>query len=124
MNKFENFLLNEDKNYLGNKVSDVLSALQDIQGDIDNLGSRHLSKLSESIINQIRIILHSNWNLKNIKYLKELQKIGVFIAKTIEEKGDLKQTIPAATKALEELAGKIGTKINDLTAPEVESQQS
>jgi hypothetical protein len=123
MNKFENFLLNEDKNYLGNKVSDVLSALQDIQGDIDNLGSRHLSKLAEGVINQIRTILHSNWNLKNIKYLKELQKIGVFISKTIEEKGDLKQTIPAATKALEELAGKIGAKINDLTAPEVESQQ-
>jgi uncharacterized protein YydD (DUF2326 family) len=123
MNKFENFLLNEDKNYLGNKVSDILSALQDIQGDIDNLGSRHLSKLAEGVINQIRTILHSNWNLKNIKYLKELQKIGVFISKTIEEKGDLKQTIPAATKALEELAGKIGAKINDLTAPEVESQQ-
>lgn len=122
MNKFKEYLINEDKNYLGNKIGDVLTSVQDMQQDIDNLGSRHMSRMAEGIVNQIRKILHGNWNPKYINKLKNLQKIAVAIQKTIDEKGDLKQIIPAAAAALGDISGKLGVRINNLQAPEQEGE--
>lgn len=118
MGRFESFLINENRSYLGHRVGDVLTALQDLEEDMPNLGSRHISKLAEGIVNQIRKIIHSNWEQKNQKYLRELQKIGVAIARTIEERGDLKEIIPGVTAALQDLSGKLGVKVNNLKAPE------
>jgi len=123
MKKFGDFLINEERSYVGGKMSDVLTSLQDIQNDMNNLGTRHLSKLADNIINQIRKILHNHWNPKYNNKLKELQKIAVAIQKTIDDKGDLKQILPAATKALEELSGKLGVKVNSLNAPEAASDE-
>jgi hypothetical protein len=94
--------------------------MQDLQNDMENLGSRHLTRLAEEIVNQIRKIIHSQWSPKNQKHLEELQKIGVGILKTIEDKGDLKEILPAATQALQNLSGALGAKVNDLQAPEQE----
>jgi hypothetical protein len=115
--KFGDYIINEEKSYLGNKIGDVLTSLQDVQSDIDNLGARHLSRLAESIVNQIRKILHSGWNPKYNKRLERLQNIAVAIQKTIEERGDLKEIIPAATAELERISGELGVKINNLKAP-------
>jgi hypothetical protein len=123
MNKFGEFLINEEKNYFGGRLSDVLTSLQDIQNDMDNLGTRHLSRLAENIVNQIRKILHSHWNPKYNNKLKELQKIAVAIQKTIDERGDLKQVLPASVSALEELSGKLGVKVNSLKAPESQGEE-
>ena len=117
MKKFKNFLLNEGRSYLGRRVNDVLTSMQEIEEDMPNLGTRHLGKLADEIVNQIRKILHSNWDVANHKHLKELQKIAVAIQKTIDEKGDLKEILPAATQSLQSLAGKLGIKVNDLSAP-------
>jgi hypothetical protein len=122
MEKFSYFILNEEKSYLGHRVSDVLTSLQDIEGDINDLGSRHLSRLAEGIVNQIRKIIHSRWNPKHNNKLKELQKIAVAIQKAVDEKGDLKQILPAAASALANLSGKLGVKVNDLKAPEQEGE--
>ena len=119
MRRFRGFLLNEEKGHLGHKVNSVLTGMQDIQTDMGNIGSRHLNRLAEEIVNQIRKILHSNWTQKNHKYLIDLQKIGVAIMKTIEEKGDLKDVLPSATQELQNLAGKLGVKVNNLEAPEI-----
>ena len=116
---FKNFLLNEQKSYLGHKVNDVLTTLQDIQNDIENLGTRHLSRLAENIVNEIRKIIHGQWEVQHHAHLKDLQKIGVALMKAIEEKGDLKETIPAAAQALQDVAGKLGVKVNALDAPEM-----
>lgn len=118
MDNFKNFLLNEQKSYLGHRVGDVLTSLQDLNNDIENMGSRHLSRLAEEIVNQIRKILHSNWSPKYINNLKELQKIGVAIQRTIDDRGDLKEVLPAAAQALQELSAKLGVKVNNLEAPE------
>lgn len=117
MDRFKHFLLNESRTFLGHKVNDVLTSLQDVQEDMPNLGARHLKKLAEQIVNDIRKILHSNWDVANHKYLKELQKIAVAIQKTIDEKGDLRDIVPAATQAVQTLAGRLGVKVNDLQGP-------
>jgi hypothetical protein len=116
--RFKYFLLNEEKSYLGHRIGDVMSAMQDVQNDLPNLGSRHLVKIGEDLVNQIRKILHGHWSAKNKKHLVELQKIAVAIMKTIDEKGDLKEILPAATAALQQISGKIGVKINNLDAPD------
>ena len=119
MDRFKYFLINENRTYLGRRVNDVLTSLQDVQEDMPNLGSRHLTKLADQIVNQIRKILHVNWDVANQKHLLELQKIAVALQKTIEEKGDLREILPAATQAVQTLAGKLGIKVNDLKSPEM-----
>lgn len=111
---FKHFLLNEERSYLGQRVSDILTALHDLEEDIDNLGSRHVNRMAEAIVNQIRRVLHSNWSEKQHKSLKSLQKAGVAIMKAIEEKGDIKATLASATKELEELSGNLGRPVSDI----------
>jgi hypothetical protein len=112
--QFKHFLLNEEKSYLSQRISDVLTALHDLQEDIENLGSRHINRMAESIVNQIRRVLHSNWSEKQHKSLKSLQKAGVGIMKAIEEKGDIKAVLASATQEIEELSGKLGHPVSDI----------
>jgi hypothetical protein len=121
MDKFKVFLLNEEKNYLGRKVSGVLTPMQELQDDMPNMGARHLTRVAEKLVNDIRKILHGHWEQQQQHHLKELQKIAVAIQKTIEDKGDLREIIPSATQALQTLSGKLGVKVNNLQGPEVES---
>lgn len=118
MQRLKTFLLNEEKSYLGHRVADVLTAVQDVQQDMGNLGSRHLTKIADDLVNQIRKILHSNWSPKQQKYLYDLQRVAVALKRTIDEKGDLRDIIPAASQALQDLSGKLGVKVNNLDAPE------
>lgn len=116
--KFKNYLLNEEKSYLGKKVGDVLTAMQDAQEDLPNLGARQLIRLAGDIVNQIRKILNDSWSGKSIKHLLELQRAGVAIQKAIDEKGDLKEILPAATQLIQKISGDLGVKVNNLEAPE------
>ena len=118
MGKFEIFLFNEGQNYLGRRIANVLTPIQELQDDMQNMGSRHLIRNAENIVNEIRKILHGSWEHQHLPHLRELQKIAVAIQKTIEDKGDLKEIIPAATQALQTLSGKLGVKVNNLKAPE------
>lgn len=118
MDRFKLFLINEERNFLGRKIGDVLTAMQDIQQDMPNLGSRHLTKLGEDLVNQIRAILHSRWSPKHEKDLRELQKVAVAIMRTIDERGDLREIIPTATQVLQTVSGKLGAKVNNLKAPD------
>lgn len=115
---FKSFLINEEANYLGKRVGDVLNATQALQGDMDNVGARHLNRLAEKIVNQIRKLVHGSWSEKQHDKLVKLQKIAVAIQKTIDEKGDLKQLIPAAAGALQKVSTELGVRVNDLDAPE------
>ena len=119
MNNFKFFLLNEEKTYFGHKVGDVLTSLQDLNNDIENLGSRQLARLAEEIVNQIRKILHDSWSPKHVGHLQQLQKIGVALQKTIEDRGDLREMLPAAANSLQDLMTKLGVKTNNLEAPEI-----
>lgn len=119
MGRFKEHLLNEERSFLGHKVGDVLTSMQDVQNDLENLGTRQLTRMAEDLVNQIRKILHGSWSPKSFKHLKELQRVAVAIQKTIEEKGDLKEILPAATQTVQDLSGKLGVKVNTLKAPEM-----
>lgn len=120
MDKFKVFLLNEEKNYLGRKVAGVLTPMQELQDDMQNMGARHLVRTAEKLVNDIRKILHGHWEQRQQQYLKELQKVAVAIQKTIDEKGDLREIIPSATQSLQTLSGKLGVKVNNLQGPEMQ----
>lgn len=121
--RFKQFLINEQRAYLGQKVGDILTAAQELRDDARNMGTRDLTRFSERIVNQIRRILHSNWPREEKKYLKQLQKVGVAIMKAIDEKDDLPGTISGAATSLEKLVGDLGVPINKLATTDKSDMQ-
>jgi len=123
MKSFKFFLLNEGSAYLGHRVGDVLTSAHDLQDDIDNLGARQVARMADLIVNQIRKILHSQWQSNQREYLKDLQAVAVLIKKAIDDKNrqgstyDLKETIKIAIQKLEDISGKLGGTVNKLQAP-------
>lgn len=115
--KFKNYLMNEAKNYFGERIGDILSALHNLKEDAPNMGARHLIKASEQIVNQIRSILHSNWGKEEEKYLKKLQKAAVAIMKAIEEKDDLITILGSATAEIEQVVADLKIPISNLATP-------
>lgn len=114
IDQFRSFLLNEQRHYLGQRAGDILSALQNLQDDSGALGNRALIRACQSIVNQIRKILHGRWDEADVKYLKYLQKVGVAIMKAIDEKDDLKEVIASAASEMEGLLNKLEMPINSL----------
>jgi hypothetical protein len=126
---FGQFIINEDRAYLGHCVGDVLTAAHDLQDDIDSLGARQIARMSDNIVNQIRKILHRQWEPYHHKNLVELQAIAVMIKKAIDEKKekgstfDLKETIKMAIQKLEDVSSKLGTPVNKADAPPADAGQ-
>lgn len=116
--EFKDFLINETSSYLGERVGDILNALQELIEDGKSMGTRQLVKQSEGIVNQIRNILHTHWGKNQEKHLKKLQKIGVAIMKSIEEKDELIQVLQSCSEELSEISSDLGTPTNKLATPE------
>lgn len=116
--RFKEFILNEQKVYLSQKVGDILTAAQELKNDAKNMGSRDLSRFSERIVNQIRRVLHSYWSKENQRHLKSLQKVGVALMKSIKEKGDLENIISGVAGELEKVVKDMGVPINKIGSPE------
>ena len=107
---FKSFLILEEKGHLGRKISNVLTATNDLQDDMEHMGIRQVARLADDIVNQIRKIIHSQWSPSQQKHLYQLQKIGVALKKAIEDKGNVKELIPAAAQELESISTKLGIK--------------
>ena len=114
--EFKKFILNENKAYLGEKIGDILSALHNLKEMSPNLGILKISKMANTIVNQIRRILHSDWT-GDKKSLLNLQSIGTSIAKSIDKKQDLLETIESATQEMEELSADLGIPVNSVATP-------
>jgi len=117
---FGGFLLNEDKVYLSHRVGDILNALQELVENGKAMGTRQLVKNSESIVNQIRKILHSDWQKEEERHLKSLQKVGVALMRAIEEKDDLESILASSATELQKVQQDLGAPMQDLGAPEGE----
>lgn len=115
---FKDFLLNENKYYLGRKAGDLLTAVQSLGEDAPNLGNRALLRAAQGLINQIRRILHGRWDDGDIKYLKTLQKIGVGLCKAIDEKDDIAVVLSSASQELENMLNKMEVPLNALGSEE------
>lgn len=103
--QFKDYLLQEDKAFLDQRLSDILSAIQDLNDSSDNMGVRHLVSNAEKIVKQIRRTVHTHWPEKEESRLKTLQKCGVAIMKAIEEKDDLQGVLKSCQENLEEISG-------------------
>lgn len=120
---FTEFIINEDRAYMGHRIGDILTYAHGLQDDIENLSARQVMRMSDEIVNQIRKILHRQWEPHQYKHLKELQAVAVMIKLAIEgkkEKGttfDLRETIKIAIQKLEEISSKLGTPVNKAQAP-------
>lgn len=112
---FKDFLVLENNSYFSTKVADILAGAQEIEQNVQGMGLRELSKSCEILANQIRRILHSHWPRELTPQLEELQKIGVAILRAIEEKGDLRELIPAISSNLKNLSGKLDQPVNQLS---------
>lgn len=123
INQFKNYLLNEQKHYLGQRSGDILTALQNLQDDAENMGSRVLIRVCQGIVNQIRIILHGRWDEEDVKYLKKLQKIGVALMRAVDDNDDLPQVISSAVMELEGLLNDLQMPINSLGTEDVEPEE-
>lgn len=102
---FKQFVLHEDKAYLAQRISDVLSAVQDLNDSADNMGARHLVSNAEAIVNQIRRVVHTHWPEEDQPKLLVLQRCGVAIMRAIEEKDDLQAVLKSCQGNLEEISG-------------------
>lgn len=111
---FSKFLLNENKIYLNEKIGDILSALQELVEDADNMGKRQVISNSQEFINQIRKILHGRWDDEDKPSLKILQKVGVAIAKGIDSKEDMQAVLGSCVQELQKLINNNETPINDI----------
>ncbi len=120
---FKNYLLTEQRDYFASRVADILTAVHELVSAGKQVGARQLLRHTEGVVNQIRKILHTTWPRTNFKHLRKLQKCGVALMKTIDEKGDLRETLNSVRHELEQLSGKLGQPINDLGVGEKEEKK-
>lgn len=120
--EFRDFLLNENKANLAQRVADILSAVQDLNDTSSNMGTRHLVSNAQAIVNQIRRVIHTHWPQSEEPNLLTLQRCGVAIMKTIDEKGDLVEILKSCQQHLSRISGKNEAPINDLGTAEPENQ--
>lgn len=105
---------------MNHQIGDILTSIQNLEQDLGGMGVRQIARISEDIVSQIRKILHGQWSPKQMKHLKELQKVAVAIKKAIEEKDDLKELIPQLSQTVQSISTKLGVKQNDLQSAEQE----
>lgn len=117
---FKDFIIEENKVYLGQKIGDILSALQELDKNKIGMGTRQLVSNSERIVAQIRKILHGNWSKKEKQWLIFLQKVGVAISKALEEKDQLEDVISSCVHELENLLTKMKVPMNSLGEKDIE----
>lgn len=110
--RFKEYILEESDRHLDQRISDILSALQDLNDSSENMGARHLVSNSEGIVKQIRRTVHTHWPEREEPRLKTLQKCGVAIMRAIDEKDDLEAVLKACQSNLEGIAG--DSRINEV----------
>lgn len=111
---FKQFLLNESKFRLGEKIGDLLMAMQELEEEAPHLGPRKLIVAAKEVVDDIKLIFTDRWDSSDNKYLTVLQQIGVAISKAIEVKGGIPETIAAAAARLQEILNALETPINTL----------
>lgn len=112
MGEFKNYLLKEQTEYLAQKVGDILSGVQALSNDAANLGSRQLVRAADNIVNQMRRILSGRWSKQETKYLRNIQKIAVALAKAVDSNENVPEILAGAATELEKLLSGLGQPLN------------
>jgi len=119
---FKGYLLYETKSYLGQKVGDILTALQSLNDDAPNMGTRQLLSAAKGIASQIKRILHDNWPDSETTTLKTLQRIGVALMKSIDENQPIGDVLSASVQELQQASEDLGMPVNDLLSSKPDAQ--
>lgn len=122
--EFKQYLLNEQHQYLAHRIGDVLTGVHELISGGKQVGARQLVRHSENIVNEIRKILHATWPRSEYKYLKPLQRCGVALAKCVDERGDLPETLNSVRREIEKLSQKLGMPLHRLGSPGNEQTSS
>jgi hypothetical protein len=121
--EFKNFILTEQKDYLANRVNDVLTGVHELLAAKKQMGAKQMVRNAEDVANQIRKILHTSWPRSEYKHLKVLQKCGVALMRAIEDKGDLSDIFNSVRSELEKLSHRLRTPVNKLGTGEEETPE-
>ena len=114
---FEAFLINEGRAYLGEKIGDLLTSLQNLQDDADGMTKHAIERALLRDVGHIRRILRGRWDDVDRPHLELIQKVGNGIMLGLEETdGDLPELVASAVAELESLAGKLEEPLNSLGA--------
>lgn len=114
MGEFRSFLLLEQEDFLAQKVGDVLSALQSLADDSQQMGNRQLIKIADNIVQEMRKILEGRWSKEEEPHLRAIQKAAVAMAKAIDTNEKMPDIIAGAKSELEKVQQKIGAPLHDL----------
>jgi hypothetical protein len=114
---FKNYLILENEQFLAVQIKNILEDLQNLQDEIESIGTRNLVRTSTVIANNIRNIVKSHWEISDKKALFSLQKCGVAILKSIEEKSDLKEIMPELVKETEAALVYLKEPVNKIASP-------
>lgn len=114
--RFKSFLMTEAEDYFVQRLSDILNALQDLNDAASDMGARHIVSNAQTIVNQMRRIIHTHWPQSQKPALETLQKCAVAIMKAIEEKDDLPGVLKACQSHVEALAGRQEKPSNKLAS--------
>lgn len=107
---FKNFFkLDETFNLKNVELADILSSLQSIKDNLENIKRKDLINMLNSVVSSIVPFLKTK-NDKNILTL--LQKIAYAIKNDIEENNDFKDTLDSSVYELEKYFSKNSMPIN------------
>jgi len=117
---FEEYLFTENRNYLGEKVGDILTSLQDLSQNGKAMGQRQMMRRMEGTSDQIRKILHSRWQKSNEKYLPVLQKVGTALMNVVDGESQFEplDVVNGSISELEGLLGRMKVPVNTLASAE------
>lgn len=114
MGEFKSYLLKEQTEFLAQKIGDVLSGVQSLSDDATNLGSRQLVRAADNIVNQMRRILNGRWSKQETRYLREIQKVAVALAKAVDSNENVPEILSGASAELEKLLSGLGYPLNKI----------
>jgi len=120
---FKSFLMNENKVYLAQEIGDVLNSVQELNDEVDKIGTRNLVRFSQIVINKCRGILHGHWGDENKKWLTKLQRCAVALAKAIDENDGTQEILKSIQNELQKILNKMGVPFNTISPTQSGSEQ-
>mgnify|MGYP006288479705 FL=1 len=109
---FRTFVMNENKVYLAKEIGDVLNSAQELSDEVNKIGTRNLVRYGQIIVNKARGILQGHWGNENKKFLIQLQKCAVALAKSIDENDNIEDILKSTIDALQQVVNKMGVPVN------------
>jgi len=121
MGEFKEYLLNESRALLGQRIGDIANAAAHLGEEAPNMGKRQVIKHVERLATMIKRIIQSSWHKREQMHLKTLQKVGVALMKAIDEKGELEPIIQSGADELQGVLQNLKTPVHQAGTPGDES---